>query len=118
MEKPQLPATTRRHPVERRRGEVGVPEDLGVVVGVDVDEAGSDHLAGGIQLGRARQAVADGHDDAVGDSHIGGSAGRVVAVHQGATTYDDVSVHPTFFGTGCDTHPAEEWMPSTWRIVL
>ena len=28
-----------RHPVPARRGEVAVPEDLGVVVGVDVDEA-------------------------------------------------------------------------------
>ena len=36
--------------VEARRRQRRVPEHLGVVVGVDVDEAGGDHAAGGVEL--------------------------------------------------------------------
>ena len=44
-----------RHAVERRRRERRVPEDLRVVVAVDVDEAGRDDLAAGIELAVAVQ---------------------------------------------------------------
>ena len=43
------------HAVEGGRGQVGVPEDLGVVVGVDVDETGADDLPGGVEVPAARR---------------------------------------------------------------
>ena len=46
-----------RDPVERRGGDGRVPEDLGVVVGVHVDEPRRDHHAGGVD--RAASLVAD-----------------------------------------------------------
>ena len=53
MEKPQLPGDHARHAVERRRRQPRVPEHLGVVVGVDVDEPGRDDLARGVELALA-----------------------------------------------------------------
>ena len=49
IEKPQLPGDDRRDAVEARRGERRVPEDLRVVVRVDVDEPGRDDVAAGVE---------------------------------------------------------------------
>ena len=59
----------------RRRG-VGIPEQLGVVVGVGVDEAGRDDEAGGVDdVGVGPDAVvvdvADDGDAAVDDAEVG-----------------------------------------------
>ncbi len=48
-----VPADHRGHPVEIGRGGGGVPEQLGVVVGVGVDDAGGHHQALGIEFGGA-----------------------------------------------------------------
>jgi hypothetical protein len=65
-----------------RRGQ-RVPGELGVVVGVDVDETRCDHQAGGVELlGALLRDVADGHDQAVADAH-----GREVGL--AARTVDD-----------------------------
>ncbi len=80
--------------VEAGRGGVGVPEQLGVVVGVGVDEAGTDHLAGGVDgLGGvgARQ-VADGGDAALGDADVGAYPGGARAVDHRAAR-DEQVVH-------------------------
>ena len=64
-----------RDAVQRRRRERGVPEHLRVVVRVDVDEAGRDHLAVGVD--RARRLVvdvADRGDAPVGDAEVGAPA--------------------------------------------
>ena len=92
----------RGHPVERGRAEVGVPEHLGVVVGVDVDESRGHHLTGGVQFGRPRQPVADGRDAAVADGDIGPPAGHSAPVDQRPAPYDDVTVHghARFLGPG------------------
>ena len=45
------------HAVEGRRGEPRVPEHLGVVVGVDVDEPGGDDLARGVELTLPAEAL-------------------------------------------------------------
>ena len=55
--KPQLPMTTVVTPCHGDTREHAVPQDLGVVVGVDVDEAGRDDAAGGVDRG-SRSAVA------------------------------------------------------------
>src|SRR5690606_19016987 len=44
--------------VEARRRQAGIPEHLGVVVGVDVDEAGRHHAPGGVEDGGAVAAPA------------------------------------------------------------
>ena len=71
IEKPQLPAITVVTPWCDDGRQVGVPEDLGVVVGVDVDEPGADDLARRVELRVAVEAVADVGDDAVGDGDVG-----------------------------------------------
>ena len=66
--------------VEARRLERRIPEDLRVVVGVDVDEAGRDGAARGVELALAAQLRPDLADHAVGDRHVGDAAGRAAAV--------------------------------------
>ena len=89
MVKPQLPATTVVTPWKHRRREGGVPEHLGVVVGVDVDEAGSDDAAGGVQHDVTREALTDRHDATTGDRDVGADSGRSCAVDDGAPGDDD-----------------------------
>ena len=64
-----------------------VPRDLAVVVGVDVDEAGGDDEAGGVdRLGRlALDATLPAHldDDAVLHRHVAHEAVAPRAVHDG-----------------------------------
>jgi hypothetical protein len=91
------------HGVERRQGEpcvaaddgrdavqVGrrrrrVPEQLGVVVGVRVDDARRHHQAAGVELDRPLAVdVADGRDDPVPDADVGPEPRRAGAVDHGA----------------------------------
>jgi hypothetical protein len=76
------------------RRQVGVPEDLRVVVGVDVDEPGADDLAGRIEHAAALETGADAADTAAGDGDVGRATGSTGAVHHGPTSYDDVCIHP------------------------
>ncbi len=85
IENPQLPAITVVTPWNDDGVSAGVPEDLGVVVGVDVDEAGRHHLARGVELPVAAEPVAalsvrDGRDAAAVDAHVRRPAGRPGAV--------------------------------------
>ena len=48
---PAVAADHRRHAVHVGRGGGRVPEELGVVVGVRVDDAGGHHEPGGVELG-------------------------------------------------------------------
>ena len=71
--------------VHARRARGGVPHELGVVVGVRVDEAGGDDVAGGVDLVR-RCLVdrADRDDPSVADPDVGDAPGRTGAVDDGA----------------------------------
>ena len=87
-ENPQLPPMTVVTPNRLDGVAPGVPEDLGVVVGVGVDESGTDHepvrvdgLGGGLLEG-AR--LGHGDDPAAGDSDVGGAGGRAGTVDQRA----------------------------------
>jgi hypothetical protein len=76
--------------VQVRRCRLGVPEQLRVVVGVGVDEAGRDDLAGRVDdLGRVLGDVADGDDAAVTNADVGAPRGRAGAVdHRAAADHD------------------------------
>ena len=70
-----------RHAVPRRRGGVGVPEQLRVVVGVGVDEPGRQHQAVEVDhrhVGRDVGPVADRLDHPVGHQHVGRRSGSPV----------------------------------------
>ncbi len=85
-----------RDAVQRRRRQRRVPEHLGVVVRVDVDESGRDDLAVGVD--RARRLlvdVADRRDPAVADSDVGDPAGRTRAVDDRSIADDHVEHDPT-----------------------
>src|SRR5690606_18679304 len=70
-----------------------VPGGLAVVVGVDVDEAGRDQQAVGVD-GAAPDAVDPAHlgDDAAGDGHVRGAGLGAGAVDDGAAADDEVVV--------------------------
>ena len=76
MENPQLPPEHRGDPVEDRRAGRGIPQQLGVVVGVQVDEARADHQAGHVDHAiRPARSVDAHHDDApVADADVGQDA--------------------------------------------
>ncbi len=83
----------RRDAVPDRGREQRVPGDLPVVVGVDVDEAGRDREAGGVELLTARVADgAHGGDAPVVDRHVGGEGPTAPAVDHGPVA-DDHLVH-------------------------
>ena len=73
----------------RRRG-VRVPEELGVVVGVGVNEAGAHDPVGGINRldGLGFSQVAHRRDAAVGDGHVGPEPRFARAVDHRATADD------------------------------
>ena len=70
-----------------------VPEHLRVEVRVQVEEAGGDDRAGGVELGLAvgREARADLGDAAVADPDVGGDAGRAGAVDDGAAADEEIT---------------------------
>ena len=88
---PAVPGDHRGHAEEVGRRGPGVPEELGVVVRVGVDEAGADGEAGGVDgLGRLLADVADGDDAAVADADVGSDPGGAGAVDHGAALDDHV----------------------------
>jgi hypothetical protein len=90
---PAVAGDDRRHAVKGGGRQVRVPEDLGVVVGVDVDETRGDDLAGGVEHAFALEVGADVGDAAGGDGDVGGLSGGARPVHHGAAPDDDVSAH-------------------------
>ena len=73
--------------VQRRRARGRVPEQLGVIVGVDVDEPRRDDQPGHVDAPGGRLVGrADGDDAAVADSHVAPAGRRAGPV-------DDVSAH-------------------------
>ncbi len=83
---PAVAADDRGHPVERRRAGAGVPEELGVVVGVDVDEPGRHDQPGGVDGPSGGLVhVTDGGDPAVTDAHVGPPPGRARTVDHAGT---------------------------------
>ncbi len=79
------------HAVEVRRRRPGVPEQLGVVVGVGIDETGAhDHPLGVDGLGCVLGDVTDLDDAAVAHSDIGSTAGSSRAVDHRSTTNDEI----------------------------
>ena len=75
-----VPGDDRGDAVPRRRREGRIPEHLGVVVGVDVDEAGCDDEAAGIELVAARQTRPDLRDHTVAHRDVGDAPGSARAV--------------------------------------
>ncbi len=72
-----------------------VPEHLGVVMGMAVDEAGRDHVPLGIEGLRGALAleIADRGDQAVADAEVGAIPGQARAVHHRAAANDQVVRH-------------------------
>ena len=62
---PAVAGHHRGDPVVGRRLQLGVPEDLGVEVGVDVDEARGDDASGGVEFHGTVEPRADGLDHAL-----------------------------------------------------
>jgi hypothetical protein len=81
----------RGHPVVGGRLELGIPEDLGVEVGVDVDEARGHHAPRCIQLHRPVEVLTDGLDQPAGDGHVGHPTGLTRAIDDGATADYQIS---------------------------
>ena len=94
-----------------RGGDERVPGDLTVVVGVDVDAAGRDVLARGVELALAAARDLADLDDAIAvDGDVALADLRAAAVHQGPTANHQI-VHASLPprrsgapGTGADYH--------------
>ena len=64
-----------------------VPEHLGIVVGVDVDESGRHYAARSIDLlARVRRNLPHGDNLAIANAEIPGACGCTGAIDQGATS--------------------------------
>ena len=86
-----------RDAVPEGRREQGVPSDLTVEVGVDVDEARRDEQAGGVDLLSAEVVdFSEGGDDAVVDGDVGLAGGRAGAVDDESVANDEI-VHVRSF---------------------
>ena len=80
---PAVAGDHRGDTVRRGRIQLGIPRDLAVVVGVNVDETGCHDPPGGVDLlaARALDPWRHLHDHAVAHRHVGRAAGRTGAVH-------------------------------------
>ena len=89
-----VPNDDRRDAVPAGDRAPGVPLDLGVVVGVEVDEAGGDDQASGVQLmlGRRAAEATDASDVAVLDRDVCLVARNLGPVDDGSTTDEDVEI--------------------------
>ena len=77
--------------MQGRRAEGGVPEGLGVVMGVDVNEARGDQVAGRVDfLDRFPLDRTDAYDTAVLDGDVGSLARAPGTVDHGAVTDDAI----------------------------
>ncbi len=83
----------RRDAVPTARRQRRVPEDLRVVVGVDVDEARRDDLPRGVELPAPRESGADLGDDPVGDGDVGDPPGRARPVDDRSAPDHNVCGH-------------------------
>ncbi|MEZ5225494.1 MAG: hypothetical protein R2710_02170 [Acidimicrobiales bacterium] len=92
-----MPATTDVTPWKQERVRGRVPEDLGVVVRVDVDEAGGDDASGGVDPVRlvdaGRQVGTDLDDATVLDGDVGPEPRASRAVDDGPTVNDQPVRH-------------------------
>ncbi len=88
-----------RDTVERRGGEPRVPEHLGVVVGVDVDEPRGHDLTRGVELPIPSEAFPHADDAPFGHSHVGRPGGSPCPVDQRTSTDHDVAVHGRLLGS-------------------
>src|SRR5271166_4545780 len=80
--------------VSGRNSQDPVPENLCVVMGVDIDEAGSDGEAGGVdRAGRAALNFAQGSDFTRLDRHVAPYAGLPGAVNNGSAAYFQIVIH-------------------------
>jgi hypothetical protein len=90
---PAVPHHDRRDAVPRRDREHPVPEDLGVVVRVDVDEAGRDHRAVGVHdTLRTTGHLAERRDAAGTDADVAAPCGCAGAVDERAAADEEVVV--------------------------
>ena len=81
----------RGHAMQRAWGHVRVPNRLSVIMSVDVDEAGRNQLARGVDFfGGCAGHFADGGNDAVFDANIGSKGLSAGAVNDGAVADDQV----------------------------
>jgi hypothetical protein len=71
-----------------RRRERRIPEHLGVVVGMDVDETRCHHATGGVDHFVAAQIRTDGGDTPVLEAHVGDETRRTGAVDDEAVLDD------------------------------
>ena len=96
-----------------RRGGEGLEGELRVVVRVDVDDAGHDDEAVGVDgAARAREAADVGHE-AVADADVGAAHGEAGAVHDRAALDDGVErhvIHPMYFSSLYA--PSAHWPPT------
>ena len=107
-----------RHAVQWGRRQRRVPEHLGVVMRMDVDEAGCDDLALGVdRVRRLLVDLADRRDPAVADSDVGDPAGRPRTVDDRATADDHVEHDPTIVQQPWVTHLRVGWRSSPGRLV-
>ena len=90
---PAVAGDDTRDPVPTGRTERGIPEHLGVVVRVDVDEARCDDVPGRIERPPAVEVVANLGDDAAADGDVGAATRRAGSVDDRAAFDDDVRAH-------------------------
>ncbi len=77
--------------VPGRRREHRVPGRLAVVMGVDVDPAGGDEMAGGVDVAPGRAGLAADRDDPVTvDRHVADKGRTASSVHDGPAADDNV----------------------------
>ena len=86
-----VPSHHGRHAMNGRRAGGRVPQELCVVVGVDVDETGADHLAGDVDLfGAVLVDLPDGRHPAGSDTHVGQAARRSRSVDHKAAPQNPI----------------------------
>src|SRR5205823_10648733 len=92
----------RRHAVPAREREVRVPEELRIVVRVEIDEAGRDDHPLRVEdaLAIAGAEPADARDATVPDADVGLVALRLRAVDDDPTPQDDVEVRHRLLSRG------------------
>jgi hypothetical protein len=76
-------------------GASGIPEDLGIVVGVDVDESGRDDQSRGVEGLRAFETLADRDDPVSVDRNVGPPRRLTGPVHDSSTADDEFCHGPS-----------------------
>ena len=114
-----IAADRRRHAVQRRRAQRRIPEELGVVVGMQVDEPGRDHQPFRIDGDLGLIAHAANFDDAaVQDPHVPLRGGCTGAVHHGTTVNHHIEhASPFVCGWSRLRHLSQVAMPEIYIII-